>query len=69
LALDDAPHIASGSADGTIQVWDPERRRRTHRLTLGVPVHALCVAGGALVAGTDEGHLVLALAPVGQRAG
>ena len=54
--------IASGDIDGTVRVWDPRERKQLQRIPLGTPVNALCAVDGRLLAGTDEGHLVLDVA-------
>ncbi|MFL5913999.1 MAG: AAA family ATPase [Gaiellaceae bacterium] len=51
-------HLASGSEDGTVRIWDPEVGE-THCVRLGCVVHALAVTANDVVAGTDDGHVVI----------
>ncbi len=53
--------VATGGDDGVVCVWDLDARRRTHRIDLGSRVHALAATEDGLVAGTDEGHVVIEL--------
>ncbi len=55
--------VATGGTDGVVHVWDLDAHAPTHRIDLGTCVNALATteAGDVIVAGTDEGHVVIAL--------
>lgn len=54
--------IASGGRDCTVRIWDPHAAAPLHTITLGTRVNAVrAPAGGGLVVGTAEGHLVIEL--------
>jgi WD40 repeat protein len=60
----DADHVAVGTADGEIQVWDVTRPLRTHRLRggheEGVSVGAICMLpNGSLASGGEDNKLLL----------
>jgi WD40 repeat protein len=60
---DHAIRVVSGGTDGTVRVWDVEARRATHVIRLGAAVSSLVSLDGQLVAGTEDGHVVIALRP------
>ena len=62
LEGEDRSLVVSGDEAGSVRVWNPRVERRLLReLTLGVRVDALAAAGGSLLVGTEEGHLVIDL--------
>jgi WD40 repeat protein len=56
-----ALRLVSGALDGTVRVWDPWSSEPQIVIRLGVPVHALASIDAGVVAGTQEGHLVIGL--------
>lgn len=54
--------LVTGGDDGTVRLWDSTTSRQLHVMRLGATVNVVAFIANGIVAGTDEGHLVIDLA-------
>lgn len=62
-SVDGRTRIVTGGDDATVRVWDPGTYGEPRVIRLGAKVNAVAWIEGGVVAGTDEGHVVLDLRP------
>jgi WD40 repeat protein/ABC-type hemin transport system ATPase subunit len=67
-AAEGRPLVVSGGHDGSVRLWEPITGDEVHVIHLGLAVNALCPIEGALLVGTNEGHLVLDVRAIGSTA-
>ena len=61
FGVGDGARLVTAGDDKTVRIWDPVTAAEPHVLRLGATVNAVAPIAGGVVAGTDEGHIVIDL--------